>query len=62
MPETVEIENFDVQFTYSCPKCSFQNNEISMSDLTNGSIECGMCETIFKIEGIDGIKITATFD
>ena len=62
MAETIEIENFNVLFSFDCPKCEYHNDEISVADLTNGSVECGMCETIFKIEGIDTLKITAIIE
>lgn len=61
MSESVELDNFTVNFTFSCPKCEYLN-EISSTDLVNNSIECGMCETIFKFEGLDSIKITATLE
>jgi hypothetical protein len=62
MTETIEIENFNVIFSFDCPKCAYHNDEISLGDLANGSTECGMCDTIFKIEGIDTLKITATIE
>lgn len=61
MSESVELDNFTVNFTFSCPKCEYLN-EISSTDLVNNSVECGMCETIFKFEGLDSIKITATLE
>jgi transcription elongation factor Elf1 len=62
MVETVELETFNLTFSYHCPKCDYLNEEISAHDLLNGNAECGMCETVFKVEGIDGIKITATIE
>ena len=62
MVETVELETFDLTFSYHCPKCDYLNEEISAQDLLNRNAECGMCETVFKAEGIDGIKITATIE
>ena len=62
MVETVELETFDLTFSYHCPKCDYLNEEISSNDLLNGNAECGMCETEFKVEGLDGIKITATIE
>ena len=62
MVETVELETFDLTFSYHCPKCDYLNEEISAHDLLNGNAECGMCEAVFKVEGIDGIKITATIE
>ena len=59
MIETIDIDNFNVYLSFKCPKCEYQNDEISGADLTNGNAECGMCETIFKIEGLDTIKIIA---
>jgi hypothetical protein len=38
------------------------NEEMSAKDLSSGNAECGMCETIFKVEGLDAIKITATLE
>jgi hypothetical protein len=52
MGETIELENFDINL----------NDEISINDLSSGNAECGMCETIFKVDGIDAIKITAVLD
>jgi hypothetical protein len=31
-------------------------------DLSSGNAECGMCETVFKVEGIDAIKVIATLE
>ena len=62
MVETVELETFDLVFSFHCPKCDYLNEEISANDLQSGNAECGMCETEFKVEGLDGIKITATFE
>ena len=36
MTETIEIENFNVFFSFDCPKCEYHNEEISVADLTNG--------------------------
>ena len=55
-----EIELSSGQF--HCPKCDYLNEEISANDMLNGNAECGMCETEFKVEGLDGIKITATIE
>ncbi|MCI0557806.1 MAG: hypothetical protein MN733_04870 [Nitrososphaera sp.] len=62
MGETMELESFEVIFSYRCPKCDYLNEEISAKDLSSGNAECGMCETIFKVEGLDAVKITATLD
>jgi transcription elongation factor Elf1 len=62
MAETVDLETFDLTFSFHCPKCDYLNEEIPVRDLLSGNAECGMCETIFKVEGIDGIKLTATID
>ena len=62
MAETVELETFDLVFSFNCPKCDYLNEEISANDLLNGNAECGMCETEFKVEGLDGIKLTATIE
>ncbi len=62
MGETMELESFDLDFSFRCPKCDYLNEEISAKDLSSGNAECGMCETIFKVEGLDAIKITATLD
>ncbi len=59
MVETVELETFDLVFSFHCPKCDYLNEEISANDMLNGNAECGMCETLFKTEGIDGVKIFA---
>ena len=32
------------------------------NDLLSGNSECGMCETVFKVEGLDAVKISATLD
>jgi transcription elongation factor Elf1 len=62
MGERIELENFDINFSFRCPKCDYLNDEISINDLSSGNAECGMCETIFKVDGIDAIKITAVLD
>jgi transcription elongation factor Elf1 len=62
MPETIELSDFEINFTFNCPKCDYRNESISASDMANGNAECGMCETLFKVEGIDGIKIIAILD
>ncbi len=62
MTEIIEVEDFIVNFSLKCPKCNYQNEEILSTDIINGSIECSMCETLFKIEGLDGIKITAMLE
>jgi hypothetical protein len=62
MGETVELENFDINFSFRCPKCDYANEEVSAGDLSSGNSECGMCETTFKVEGLDAIKISATLD
>lgn len=59
MTETIEIYEFDVKFTFNCPKCDYKNEDISAVDIANNNAECGMCETLFKTEGIDGVKIFA---
>jgi hypothetical protein len=59
MAEAMNIDDFNISLSFKCPKCEYQNDEISAPDLTNGNAACGMCETIFKIEGFDTIKITA---
>jgi transcription elongation factor Elf1 len=62
MVETVELETFDLVFSFHCPKCDYLNEEISANDLLSGNAECGMCETEFKVEGLDTIKLTATIE
>jgi transcription elongation factor Elf1 len=62
MTETVELETFDLTFSFHCPKCDYSNEEMSAHDLLSGNAECGMCETVFKVEGLDGIKLTATIE
>ena len=62
MAETLELDNFDINFSFRCPKCDYMNEEVQAKDLSSGNAECGMCETIFKVEGLDAVKITATLD
>jgi transcription elongation factor Elf1 len=62
MAETIELSEFEVSFKFNCPKCDYMNEDISASDMANGNAECGMCETLFKVEGIDGIKLMAILD
>jgi hypothetical protein len=62
MAETIELSSFDVNFSYHCPKCDYLNEEIAANDLSGGNAECGMCETVFKVEGLDALKITATLE
>ena len=62
MDEIIELESFDINFSFRCPKCEYLNDEISVNDLTTGNAECGMCETTFKVEGIDAVKITAILE
>ncbi|MEM2141333.1 hypothetical protein [Nitrososphaera sp.] len=62
MAETVELEDFDLTFTFKCPKCDYLNEEVSARDMSSGNAECGMCETIFRVEGLDAVKVTATLD
>jgi transcription elongation factor Elf1 len=62
MAETVELENFDVNFSFRCPKCEYLNEEITANELTSGNAVCGMCETLFKMEGLDSVKIVATLE
>jgi transcription elongation factor Elf1 len=61
MGETIDIEDFNLTFSYNCPKCEYLN-EIQSNELHNNSIECGMCETVFKFEGLDSIKIIANLE
>ena len=62
MGEAIELEGFEINFSFHCPKCDYLNEEISANELSSGNAECGMCETIFKAEGLDTIKVTATLD
>ncbi|HYY65826.1 MAG TPA: hypothetical protein VE622_01705 [Nitrososphaeraceae archaeon] len=62
MGETVELDSFDITFSIRCPKCDYLNEEISAKDLLNGNAECGMCETLFKAEGLDAVKVSAILD
>lgn len=62
MAEIIELESFDIKFSLRCPKCDYLNEEISASELSSRNAECGMCETTFKIEGLDALKIIATLD
>ena len=59
MGETIELDSFDINFSFRCPKCDYLNEEIPANDISSGNSECGMCETLFKTEGIDGVKIFA---
>ena len=62
MAETLELESFEINFSFKCPKCDYLNEEVSAHDLSSGNAECGMCETVFKLEGLDALKIIATLD
>lgn len=62
MAETLELDTFDISFSFRCPKCDYLNEEVLAKDLSSGNAECGMCETVFKVEGIDAVKITATLE
>ena len=62
MGETLELDTFDMTFSFRCPKCDYLNEEMLVKDLSSGNAECGMCETVFKVEGIDAIKIIATLE
>jgi hypothetical protein len=35
---------------------------VSAKDLSSGNAECGMCETVFRVEGLDAVKVTANID
>src|SRR5919199_1772857 len=54
MGETIELESFDVNFSFRCPKCDYLNDEISVNDLTTGNAECAPREftTIAVSDGI----------
>ncbi|MBC8156957.1 hypothetical protein H7X64_02190 [Armatimonadetes bacterium] len=62
MAETIEINEFNLNFTFTCPKCDYKNEDIPAVDIANNNAECGMCETLFKIEGIDNVKIFALIE
>jgi hypothetical protein len=62
MGETIELDSFDINFSFRCPKCDYLNEEIPANDISGGNSECGMCETTFKVEGLDAVKITAILD
>jgi transcription elongation factor Elf1 len=62
MGETLELDTFDMTFSFRCPKCDYSNEEMPAKDLSSGNAECGMCETVFKVEGIDAVKIIATLE
>lgn len=62
MAEIVELEDFDLVFSFRCPKCDYLNEEVSARDMSAGDAECGLCETIFRVEGLDAVKLTATLD
>jgi hypothetical protein len=38
------------------------NEEISANELSSGNAVCGMCETLFKMEGLDAVKIIASLE
>ena len=42
MPETIELDHFELSFTFNCPKCDYKNEDISARDIANGNAECGM--------------------
>ena len=62
MAETIELEDFEIKLSFKCPKCDYENEDVSSRDLSSGNAECGMCETVFRAEGLDAVKITATLD
>ena len=62
MGETIELDSFEINFSFRCSKCDYLNEEISANDISSGNSECGMCETTFKVEGIDAVKIIATLE
>ncbi len=62
MAETIELEGFEINFSFRCPKCDYKNEEVTLDELMSRNAECGMCETTFKVEGTDAIKIIATLD
>ena len=62
MAETFEVEDFEFTFSFRCPKCDYRNEEVSSQDLSTGNAECGMCETVFKAEGLDAVKLIASLD
>ncbi len=62
MAEAVELDSFDVNFSFHCPKCDYLNEEISARDLSSGNAECGMCRTVFRAEGLDAVKIVAEIE
>jgi hypothetical protein len=47
MAETLELDSFDISFSYRCPKCDYLNEDVPAKDLSSGNAECGMCESIF---------------
>ena len=62
MGETIELDSLDVSFSFRCPKCEYVNEEISATELYTGNAVCGMCETLFKMEGLDAVKIIASLE
>ena len=62
IPTTLELDTFDMTFSFRCPKCDYLNEEMLAKDLSSGNAECGMCETVFKVEGVDSVKIIATLE
>jgi transcription elongation factor Elf1 len=49
MGETLELDTFDMTFSFRCPKCDYSNEEMLAKDLSSGNAECGMCLTVFKV-------------
>jgi transcription elongation factor Elf1 len=58
----IELDSFEVSFSFRCPKCEYMNEEISANELSSGNAVCGMCETLFKMEGLDAVKIIASLE
>jgi transcription elongation factor Elf1 len=57
MSEIGELEDFEMHFSFQCPKCDYKNEEVTAKDLSSGNAECGMCDTLFRVEGLDAVKI-----
>ena len=35
MPETIELDHFELSFTFNCPKCDYKNEEHSVRTVKN---------------------------
>ncbi len=37
MAETLELDSFDIIFSFRCPKCDYLNEEVPAKDLSSGN-------------------------